>query len=124
MLVRVDGNERFRTRTVWNENDPDFQETFNSGVISKDAKITIEMWDNDDGDSSDDLMSKWTNLDIQTLVNSYHLGDSYNSIDFHAHWTPMNRNEIAKDRHYRRDWTFHLKAGHLLPQHEPTKNVL
>lgn len=87
IVVKIDGVEKYRSRTIWDSYTPTFDSTFNSEPISEDASITIELWDNDDGDSNDDLMSRWDNLRVSSLLSTRHLADRYNTIQVHSKWT-------------------------------------
>ncbi|KAG4068309.1 hypothetical protein HA402_007829 [Bradysia odoriphaga] len=86
MKVKIDGVEKFRTSTAWDNESPTFNEVFTSERISKDANIAIEMWDDDAGDSEDDLMSRWERVKFDPSKTQDVLDDLQNSIRIFAQW--------------------------------------
>lgn len=62
----MNDKEVFKSDTVWDRHMPYFGETYHSPLMSKNARITIEMWDDDSGffGSPDDLIIRWeTSID-------------------------------------------------------------
>lgn len=49
----------FQSKVHENNQNPRFDEQFKTGLINKDAIISIEMWDSDEGHSSDDHLTTW-----------------------------------------------------------------
>lgn len=88
IVVKVDGDEKGRTPTVWDDNSPNFDTTVNLGLISENANIIIEMVDNDAAHTDDDLMSRWDNLRVSSLLGTHYLTDSFNSVEIFTKWTP------------------------------------
>lgn len=89
MVVKIDGTEKYRTSTAWDNESPSFDATFHSSLISKDSSISIEMWDNDAGDTADDRMSRWADISIDTLLRTSNLAQKQNNIKVYSQWEPQ-----------------------------------
>lgn len=59
VIIKVDGEQVYRTKEKNDTDHPIFDEKFKTRPISENSTIVFEMWDRDD-DHPDDLMSKWT----------------------------------------------------------------
>lgn len=61
VVIKIDGKRVFRTVGSKDNTDlPHFFENFETGLISKESNIIIEMWDSDEGYSADDILSTWS----------------------------------------------------------------
>lgn len=86
ILVKINGQEVYRTSTAWDNESPNFDATFTSSVIYKDSNIAIEMWDNDAGDTADDLMARWADISIDMLLRTRNLAQNQNNIELYSEW--------------------------------------
>lgn len=88
--IFVGGDEVLRTSTIWDNEYPQFWETYYSSKISKNSPITIQMWDFDTF-SSNDLILSW-DTSIEELLSDgeahvkYGYGNS-NKITTKTTWT-------------------------------------
>lgn len=60
IVVKLDGQQVYQTKIQNNTDRPGFDDTLETGLVTEDTILTLEMWDSDVGHSSDDLMSTWS----------------------------------------------------------------
>lgn len=75
VLIKIDGEQVYRTKEEDNNYRPIFNEIFETELISRNSIITFEMWDSDEGYSADDILSTWTGNAEYYLNRHLLLGD-------------------------------------------------
>lgn len=95
--ILIDDQEVFRTKTHWHQNVVNFDETFVSARMRKNASIAIEMWDDDstvgDWGTPDDLMARWRNGNVEVFSSHSKLagpkwyGKYQNKVRYSSSWT-------------------------------------
>lgn len=84
ILIFVGGDEVLQTSTIWDNEYPQFRETYYSSKIAKNSNIIIEMWDYDSV-SSNDLILSW-DTNIEELLSDG---------EVHVKYGHGNRNKIT-----------------------------
>lgn len=100
IIIKIDGKQVHKSKTIDNNSYPNFKETFVSEFISMGANIEIEMWDSDEGYSANDLMSAWSetaefyvNHGEQTLLGNKTADQRQNSLRIRAEWIMGEKSE-------------------------------
>lgn len=101
--ILVNDREVFRTKTHWQQNIVNFDETYVSPPMLKNSSVVIEMWDNDstigDWGTPDDLMSRW-GIGTVDLFNRYSKlagpkwhGKYQNKVQYSSSWVDQISSE-------------------------------
>lgn len=81
VIVKIDGQQVYRTKDHDNTGGTGFWEEFETGLINEDSILAFEMWDSDVGDqSTDDHMWTWSGTRGSFFGAPYiesHIADSF-----------------------------------------------